>query len=330
MRLSVPARERASKAGTRCVATLTTLTMFTMLAAFGASAWAAPAEPAGDPGAAQARANFARPIVLSSDDVRAFAAPPAGFDSPAPASAQGRLEAFTYQSEVTGTRRSAKVYLPAGYSAQRRYAVLYLLHGIGGTQDEWAAYVHAPAILDRVIADGKALPMIVVMPNGRALADDRTPPGDQVYSAAHVAAFAAFEQELLASLIPAVDKAFATDAGRTQRAIAGLSMGGGQALNFGLGHLDRFAWVGGFSAAPNTRPSAQLVPEPKQARGQLRLLYLSCGNKDGLINNSQDLHRYLKQHDVPHIWQVDEFGHDRESWSESLYHFASLLFRTPS
>ena len=308
--------------------------VFSMLAVLGSAAAAAPAEPVAapviEPGAAQARNNFARPVQLASDDVRAFAAPPTGFADPAPASAQGRVEPFSYQSAVTGTRRSANVYLPAGYSAQRRYPVLYLLHGIGGNPDEWTGYVRAPAVLDRLIADGKALPMIVVMPNGRALADDRTPSEDKIFTPAHAQAFAAFEQDLLASLMPAVDKAYATQPGREQRAIAGLSMGGGQALNFGLGNLDRFAWVGGFSAAPNTRAPALLVPDAEQARRQLKLLYLSCGNKDGLINFSQDVHRYLNAHKVPHVWQVDEFGHDRDSWAESLFHFAGMLFRPRS
>jgi enterochelin esterase-like enzyme len=275
----------------------------------------------------QARANLARPVLLTSDDVRALAAPPAGYADVQPGVAQGRVEEFSYDSAVTGTRRKANVYLPAGYSAQRRYPVLYLLHGIGGNQDEWRGYVHAQAVLDNLIASGKAVPMIVVMPNGRALADDRPPAGDLTFAPAHVEAFARFEPDLLASLIPAIDRSYPTRAGREQRAIAGLSMGGGQALNFGLGHLETFAWIGGFSSAPNTRAGAELVPEPARARRQLRLLYLSCGNKDGLINRSQALHRYLKQYDVPHLWNVDEYGHDRESWAENLYHFSQRLFQ---
>ena len=104
-------------------------------------------------------------------------------------------------------------------------------------------------------------------------------------------------------------------------------MGGGQSLNFGLTHLDRFAWVGGFSSAPNTRPAAELLSDPAAARRQLALLYLSCGNKDGLINVSQTVHRALKERGIPHLWNVDESGHDRESWAENLFHFAQRLFR---
>jgi len=275
----------------------------------------------------QARARLARPVVLGPDDVRAFPAAPAGFADVLPGIPQGRVEEFSYYSDVTGTRRKASVYLPAGFSTDRRYPVLYLLHGIGGNQDEWRGYVRAHTILDQLIASGKAVPMVVVMPNGRALPDDRPPPADQTFTPGHVEGFAKFEGELLGSLIPAIDSKYPTIAERKQRAIAGLSMGGGQALNFGLGHLDTFAWIGGFSAAPNTRASAELLPNPLQARRQLQLLYLSCGNKDGLINVSQALHQYLKQHHVPHVWQVDEHGHDRDSWADSLYHFARQLFR---
>jgi len=270
-----------------------------------------------------------RPIALEADDVRAFAPPPAGFDVAKPGVAQGAMAEFTYDSALTGTRRKASVYLPAGFSPQRRYPVLYLLHGIAGNQDEWRGYVRAGAILDQLIAAGKAVPMIVVMPNGRALPDDRPPPAERMFTPEHIAGFANFERDLLESLVPAIDKAYPTQAERGQRAIAGLSMGGGQALNYGLGHLDTFAWVAGFSAAPNTRAAGSLLAQAAAAQSRLRLLYLSCGNKDGLIGISQDFHRSLRQNKVPHVWHVDEYGHDRESWAESLYQFAQLIFRQP-
>jgi enterochelin esterase-like enzyme len=275
----------------------------------------------------RARANFARPVTLAPDDVRAFPAPPAGFADPRPAAQAGRVEEFSYASGVTGTRRKASVYLPPGYSTERRYPVLYLLHGIGGNQDEWRGYVRAQAVLDNLIADGKALPMIVVMPNGRALPDDRPPAPERVFTAENAAGFGKFERDLLEFLIPAIEAKYSIVADARHRALAGLSMGGGQALNFGLAHLDVFASVGGFSSAPNTRPAAELLPDPPAAKRQLALLYLSCGNKDGLISISQTLHRALKDAGIPHLWNVDEYGHDRESWAENLFHFAQRLFR---
>jgi enterochelin esterase-like enzyme len=273
----------------------------------------------------RARANFARSIELGPDDVRAFPDAPAGFDKPRPGTASGHLEVFSYDSSVTGTRREANVYLPPGYSTDRKYPGLYLLHGIGGNQYEWPGYIKAPVILDNLIAEGKAVPMIVVMPNGRALPDDRPP--KEIYTPEHSAGFAKFERDLLDCLIPAIQAKYAVLADREHRALAGLSMGGGQSLNFGLGNLDTFAWVGGFSSAPNTKPPAELVADPPAARGKLKLLYLSCGNKDGLINISQGVRAYLKKHDIPHVWNVDDHGHDGTSWGSNLYHFAQKLFR---
>lgn len=273
----------------------------------------------------RARANFARPIVLAADDVRLFPEPPADYRSLPSDTLRGRLEPFQYNSAVTGTRRNAQVYLPPGYSADHKYPVLYLLHGIGGNEHEWTGYVKAHAILDNLLVAGKAVPMIVVLPNGRALPDDT--PGENPFHPEKAAGFAKFERDLLDHLIPAIQARYSTYTDREHRAIAGLSMGGGQTLNFGLGHLDTFAWIGAFSAAPNTKPPEELVPDPAAAREQLKLLYLSCGNKDGLINFSQRTHRYLKEHDVPHLWNVDDHPHNGDTWGSNLYQFAQRIFR---
>ena len=274
-----------------------------------------------------ARANFARTIVLAADDVRAFAPPPAGFADAQPGRAQGKVETFTYASSVTNKRRTANVWLPPGYDKSHRYPVLYLLHGIGGNQDEWRGYVRAQDVLDNLAAAGKIVPMIVVMPNGRALADDRAPPENKVFTPENAAGFARFERDLLDSLVPAVDAAYPTLKDSAHRAIGGLSMGGGQALNFGLGHPEAFNWVAGFSPAPNTEAPAKLAGEAAQAKGKLKLVYLSCGNRDGLINVAQGVHRQLREQGVAHVWNVDGYGHDRDSWAENLYHYAQLLFR---
>src|SRR5690606_16804856 len=120
--------------------------------------------------------------------------------------------------------------------------------------------------------------MIIVMANGRAQKNDRAE-GDVFASAP---AFAVFERDLLDDVIPAIESRYSVSANREDRALAGLSMGGGQSLNFGLTHLDTFAWVGGFSSAPNTKPPAELIPDPAATTDQLALLFLSCGNQDGL------------------------------------------------
>ena len=275
----------------------------------------------------RARANFGRPVVLAADDVRAFPDAPAGFDQSPTNGIAGRIEVFEYDSTVTGARRKAVVYLPPQYSPDKKYPVLYLLHGIAGNEWEWMGYVHADAVVDNLIIADKAVPMIIVMPNGRALADDRVPAPDKIYSPENAGGFAKFERDLLDCLIPAIQAKYSASTNREQRALAGLSMGGGQSINCGLAHLDTFAWVGGFSAAPNRKPMDELIPSPDAVNKQLKLLYLSCGNKDGLISGSQSFHVYLKQHNIPHIWNVDDHTHDRETWASNLHHFAQRIFR---
>ena len=140
-------------------------------------------------------------------------------------------------------------------------------------------------------------------------------------------AFAAFEQDLLKDVIPTIEARYSVQTDRDHRALAGLSMGGGQSLNFGLAHLDTFAWVGAFSAAPNTKPAEQLVPDPARAKEKLKLLWIACGKKDGLIRISQGVHAYLKEKDVPHVWHVDGNAHDPTEWKNNLYLFSQRIFR---
>lgn len=262
-------------------------------------------------------------IVLTPDDVAAVPEPPAGIDRERKDVPHGKLEMVSYESKSVGATRKMNVYTPPGYSKDKKYPVLYLLHGIGGDETEWVRFAKPNVVLDNLIADGKAVPMIVVLPNGRAQKDDRAS-GDVFKSAP---AFGAFEKDLLKDVIPTIESRYSVQAGREHRALAGLSMGGGQSLNFGLGNLDAFAWVGGFSSAPNTKPPAELVRDPAAAKQKLKLLWLSCGNKDGLINISQGVHAYLKEKGVPHVWHVDGHGHDATHWRNNLYWFAQRLFR---
>jgi enterochelin esterase-like enzyme len=262
-------------------------------------------------------------IELSADDKAAFPPAPAGFDTRREGVTQGKIEPVNYESKIVGITRRMIVYTPPGYSAEKKYPVLYLLHGIGDDEMNWWREGRADAILDNLHADGKVTPMIVVMPNGRADKNlmPRSPWGEQG------PAFAAFEKELFEDVIPFVESHYSVQADRAHRALAGLSMGGGQSLNFGLRHLDVFAWVGGFSSAPNTKPATDLVPDPPETAKQLKLLWISCGDKDGLFGISQGFHRYLKEKDVPHVWHVDAGGHTREVWRNDLYLLAQQLFR---
>ena len=270
---------------------------------------------------------LAAPTILTAaatpNPPEAFQAPPAGFDLPRDGIATGRLEWVEYDSSTVGVKRPAQVYTPPGYTKERRYPVLYLLHGIGGNEWEWAKAGAAATILDNLHADGKVTPMIVVLPNGRAAKDVK--PNDPIPRQSP--AFAAFEQDLLVDLIPFIEARYSAAPRREARALAGLSMGGGQSLNFGLAHLDRFAWVGGFSSAPNTRKAAELLPDPEAAK-QLKLLWLSCGDRDGLFDISRNVHAALEAKGVPHAWHVHEGGgHDFAVWKKDLYQFAPRLFR---
>lgn len=288
------------------------------------AAAAAPAKGAAAEAPAPRRGGFGGPIVLNEDDRAAFPPAPEGFDQPREGIAHGKLEMVEYDSRSVGNKRKALVYTPPGYSADTKYPVLYLLHGIGGDEEEWRRGGHPEVILDNLLAEKKAVPMIIVMPNGRAQTDDR--PGPNPMGTAP--AFGRFDQDLLGSLIPFIEAKYSVRKDRESRALAGLSMGGGQSLNFGLANLDTFASVGGFSSAPNTKPATDLVPDPKAAAAKLKLLYLSCGNKDGLIRISQGVHAYLKEQQVPHVWHVDEHGHDFSHWKKALYQFAQLVFKS--
>jgi enterochelin esterase-like enzyme len=251
---------------------------------------------------------------------------PQGFDMVREGISQGKIDTIVYTSKTVGTNRKALVYTPPGFSANEKYPVLYLLHGIGGDEKEWLNGGQPQVILDNLYADKKTGPMIVVMPNGRAMKDDRA--GGNIMAPDKVQAFATFEKDLLDDLIPFVEKNYPVNNDREHRAIAGLSMGGGQSLNFGLGNLDKFAWVGGFSSAPNTKAPEELVPNPDEAKKQLKLLFISCGDQDNLIRFSSRTHDYLQSNQVPHIYQIIPGGHhDFKVWKDGLYNFAQLLFK---
>ncbi len=265
---------------------------------------------------------FGGPIELGPDDKQTFADPPESIVAKREEIPHGELALIKYDSKTVGTTRKMNVYTPPGYSNDRKYPVLYLLHGIGGDETEWQRSAAVDRLFDNLIADGKAVPMIVVMPNGRAQKNDRA--GGNIFESAP--AFGVFERDLLEDVIPAIESRFPVQVDREHRAVAGLSMGGGQSLNFGLAHLDTFAWIGGFSSAPNTKAPEELIPDPAKTREKLKLLWLSCGNKDGLIRISQRMQRHLKQNDIPHLWNVDANGHDPTHWRNNLYHFAQFLF----
>ena len=246
----------------------------------------------------------------------------AGFDVERAGIDRGRVETVEYDSKTVGTRRKAIVYTPPGYKKDTNYPVLYLLHGVGGDETGWTKACKANIILDNLMADKKLVPMIVVMPNGRAAKEDRAG-GD---FRKQMPAFEAFENDLLRDLIPYVESHYSVQSDREHRALAGLSMGGGQSLNIGLKHLDTFASVGGFSSAPNTKPAADLISDIEAAK-KLRLLWISCGDQDRLMNISERFHAALEEKNVPHVWYVEPGGHTPTVWKNDLYLLSQRLFR---
>ena len=249
---------------------------------------------------------------------------PDGFDLPDEHIPVGSIDTIQYPSTTVGKTRKALVYTPPGYSPDKRYPVLYLLHGIGGDEMEWLN--GSPRqVMDKLYAEGKVRPMIIVMPNGRAMADDRAT--GNIFAQDKVEAFARFEQDLLKDLIPYIETYYPAISSRDSRAIAGLSMGGGQSLNFGLGNPGTFAWIGAFSPAPNTRRPDELLKAEGNNMERPKLIWFSCGTQDNLINVSNRTHEYFNLHGIDHSYIVDEGGHDFEFWKASLYHFVQLIFQ---
>ena len=247
---------------------------------------------------------------------------PAGFDAERPGIAHGTLETVEYKSESVGTIRKATVYLPPKYDASKKYPVLYLLHGIGGDEREWLDGV-PNIILDNLIAEGKAKDMIIVMPNGRAQAND-SKEGNVM---ATFPAFAQFDKDLLGSLIPFIEGKYSVYTDKMHRAIAGLSMGGGQSLNFGLANMDVFAYVGGFSSAPNTNMPEVLIPDVEKTKAQNSLLWMVCGSEDNRMYYSSRLKAFCDEHGIPcTLINYPGEGHNFVVWKYGLYKFAQLIF----
>ena len=259
------------------------------------------------------------------DNAKSLASAPKGYDAKRDGIERGKMETIEYESKVSGGKRKMVVYTPPGYAKAKKYPVLYLLHGIGGDHNEWPKGGVPNIILDNLIADKKAVPMIIAMPNGRASGGPSNNKGGNAMQD-----FGAFDKNLLGDVIPYIESNYSVKADREHRALAGLSMGGGQSLNFGLSNLDTFAWVGGFSSAPNTKPPATLIKDHADAAKKLKLLYVACGDKDSLFKISQGVHNMLEEKKVPHIWNVIPGGaHDFKVWKNDLYQFAQLVFREP-
>lgn len=243
----------------------------------------------------------------------------------------GVLHRHLYHSAIIGFERPFVVYTPPGYdpAGSVKYPVLYLLHGYSDAEDAWTSVGRANVILDNLIAQGKAKPMLVVMPLGygnreviaRGWAGLRN-------MAAWQDSNEKFRDALLAEVVPQVEKAYRVSTDRSDRAIAGLSMGGTQSLLTAFNALDRFAWIGAFSSGGLDADFDKAYPAVDESLdSRLRLLWISCGREDGLTGVNEKLVAWLKSKGVNPKWVQTPGGHSFTVWRRNLIEFASLLFQ---
>ena len=226
---------------------------------------------------------------------------------------------------INGETRAIWIYTPPDYQkGTRRYPVLYLLHGSNDTAAGWTTAGYANFVLDNLLAEKKMVPMIVVMPFGHA-----TPFGVPV-PAGGVSNDALFELYLLQDVIPTLEGKYRVIPGRQNRAIAGLSMGGGQSLRIGLGHLDLFSAVASFSGAiPGDFETrfGDLLKDAPATNGKLKVLWIGCGEQDSLFGRSKNLSDLLTKNQVKHVFRATEGVHNYTVWRKYLAEYAPLLFR---
>jgi enterochelin esterase-like enzyme len=238
-----------------------------------------------------------------------------------PSVAHGTLHRHTYLSHATGTLRQVVVYTPPDYDKGKdRYPVIYLLHGYGGDEGDWTNIGRAHRIADNLLAAGKIVPSVIVMPNTHAVV---TAGPSQSYD--WMRNSTEFHDDLMNDVIPLVEQTYRTRTDAAHRAIVGLSMGGGHTLNIGLKHPDRFAWMAGMSSAFS--PTIADTIDPASFNRQVKLLWLACGKSDDLFPLNQKLDAALKDKGVRHVWRETEGAHTWLVWRENLAEVLPLLFR---
>ena len=230
-----------------------------------------------------------------------------------------------------GNQTAYVVYTPPGYAPNRKggYPVLYLMHGFTDTEEGWTRAGKADLMLDRMIAEGKIVPMIVVMPRGYGdfdiVSHGHNAFGDPAISQRNIQLFV---RTLIDEIIPAVERDYNVAKGRDNRAVAGLSMGGMESLILGLTHPEHFAWVGAMSAGlPRSPDFDALFPEVNASQYNLSLLWIACGTDDSLITPNRALVAWARQKGLSPVPIETPGGHTFPVWRENLLAFAPLLFR---
>ena len=250
----------------------------------------------------------------------------------------GEIRSILYKSKSNGVVRELTVYVPPGYDdhPDKRYPVLYLLHGYANDQNSWHRYGRANDILDNLLAEGKIQPFLVVMPLGyggaRVDGDDFGIPAKGSGPMGGDAAL--YERDILEDIIPMIDKKYRTIADREHRAIAGFSMGGGQTAHIGLGNLDTFSYIGVMSAGtgpgPNVTDAAligKLAADPAKTNKEAKLIWVACGRQDTAMKGAKALSDALTQAGIKHTFVQSEGAHHWRVWRHYLHDLAPLLFQ---
>lgn len=243
----------------------------------------------------------------------------------------GEIHHHFYTSAIANDDRDYYVYTPPRYdaAAKQTYPILYLLHGYSDDASGWTAVGHANVILDNLIAQGEARPMIVVMPLGYGTMDFvRQGWGAWGNRELRDKNFTQFAAELLTEVMPQVEAEYHVTKDRNSRAIAGLSMGGSESLLTGLNNLDRFSWVGAFSSGglPENFQKDFSALDAK-ANQQLHLLWIACGTGDNLITMNRNLREWLTANGVKHTDIETPGMHTWMVWRRNLTEFVMLLFQ---
>lgn len=241
----------------------------------------------------------------------------------------GDITTITYNSTAAGDQRRVTIYTPPGYKPDQadKLPVLYLLHGNGEIESSWVQYGRANLIADNLLADGRMNPMIIVMPKGHTYKPGQTPaPGVPVGTAFKASVF---KEDLFETIIPLVEKRFSVKTDQPSRAIMGLSMGGAQSFKIGLGNLDRFSYVGLFSAGGGSSPDvlASLTADPEAANEKLKLLWIGCGRLDRGFAGVEKLHDELTKAGIVHTYKPTDGAHVWLNWRDYLAETLPLLFQ---
>lgn len=234
----------------------------------------------------------------------------------------GTVHSHDYHSEPIDRFRQLRVYTPPGYeTGNAPYPVLVLQHGHSDKFATWTDFGKAHWILDNLIAENRAVPMIVVMLDGHPIpesyGDGRST--DNIEE---------LRRDLVEAVLPMIEEKYRTKPGRKNRAIAGLSMGGLHALTIGFNHLDLFSTIGSFSGAiPEAQAIEPALGNPDRTNKALELLWIACGKEDRLLDENEELVELLREKDIDHEWLLTEGGHSWPVWRGYLADFAPLLFR---